>query len=247
MTDLQATGPVRAITFDLDFTLWDLEGVIHRAEMLQYQFLCQHYPEVGRRYSAEAFQALRFRLHEQRPDLRYNVTLLRQEALRTVAIECGYDESLVKQAFQVFLDARHDVKLYDDTVPLLERLHGRYVLGVITNGNADVRRLGLGGYFDFTLSPMEVGAAKPDRLIFEAACNRAGFDPGEIVHIGDDPEADVIGAAGYGMVAVWLNRHRLQWPAELPRPDCIELPTLAALERVLQPPLAVPCADDASS
>ncbi|NLO79364.1 MAG: HAD-IA family hydrolase [Xanthomonadaceae bacterium] len=247
MTDLQATGPVRAITFDLDFTLWDLEGVIHRAEMLQYQFLCQHYPEVGRRYSAEAFQALRFRLHEQRPDLRYNVTLLRQEALRTVAIECGYDESLVKQAFQVFLDARHDVKLYDDTVPLLERLHGRYVLGVITNGNADVRRLGLGGYFDFTLSPMEVGAAKPDRLIFEAACNRAGFEPGEIVHIGDDPEADVIGAAGYGMVAVWLNRHRLQWPAELPRPDCIELPTLAALERVLQPPLAVPCADDASS
>src|SRR5690606_30266894 len=161
MTDLQATGPVRAITFDLDFTLWDLEGVIHRAEMLQYQFLCQHYPEVGRRYSAEAFQALRFRLHEQRPDLRYNATLLRQEALRTVAIECGYDESLVKQAFQVFLDARHDVKLYDDTVPLLERLHGRYVLGVITNGNADVRRLGLGGYFDFTLSPMEVGAAKP--------------------------------------------------------------------------------------
>lgn len=247
MTDLQATGPVRAITFDLDFTLWDLEGVIHRAEMLQYQFLCQHYPEVGRRYSAEAFQALRFRLHEQRPDLRYNVTLLRQEALRTVAIECGYDESLVKQAFQVFLDARHDVNLYDDTVPLLERLHGRYVLGVITNGNADVRRLGLGGYFDFTLSPMEVGAAKPDRLIFEAACNRAGFEPGEIVHIGDDPEADVIGAAGYGMVAVWLNRHRLQWPAELPRPDCIELPTLAALERVLQPPLAVPCADDASS
>lgn len=235
MTEARVREPVQAITFDLDFTLWDLEGVIHRAEIRQYEFLTQHYPEVAQRYTAEDFQALRFRLYEELTDLRYNVTELRKEALRRIAAECGYESSMVDQAFQVFLDARHEVKLYDDTHPLLERLHGRYVLGVITNGNADVARLGIGDYFDFTLSPMDVGAAKPDRLIFEAACNLAGFEPAEIVHIGDDPEADVVGAAGYGMVPVWLNRTGIQWPDGLQRPPCIELPSLARLEAVLQP------------
>lgn len=244
MTESLVTEPVRAITFDLDFTLWDLEGVIHQAEVRQYEFLAQHYPEVTRRYTADAFQSLRFRLFEELPDLRYNVTALRKEALRRIAAECGYESSLVDQAFQVFLDARHEVQLYDDAQPLLERLHGRYVLGVITNGNADVARLGLGDYFDFTLSPMDVGAAKPDRLIFEAACNKAGFDPAAIVHIGDDPEADVVGAAGYGMVPVWLNRNRALWPQDLARPPCIELSSLTRLEAVLQPTTALAQAPD---
>jgi len=246
MTEVRTQEPIQAITFDLDFTLWDLEGVIHRAEALQYDYLARHYPDVAQRYSAEAFQNLRFQLFEEREDLRYNVTELRKEALRRVAAECGYESSLVDQAFQVFLDARHEVKLYEDTHPLLERLHGRYVLGVITNGNADVGRMGLGDYFDFALSPMDVGAAKPDRLIFEAACNQAGFEPVEIAHIGDDPEADVVGAAGYGMLPVWLNRTGIAWPDSLTRPPCIELASLAKLESVLQSPeVAKPSSDDA--
>lgn len=230
----KSASTVRAITFDLDFTLWDLEGVLHRAEALQYSYLAANYPEVTRRYSVEELQTLRFRVYEQRADLRYNVTELRKEALRCVAAECGYEQSMAEQAFQVFLDARHEVKLYDDAHPVLERLHGRYVLGVITNGNADVRRFGIGKYFDFSLSPMDIGAAKPDRLIFEAACHRAGVDPTEVVHIGDDPEADVVGAAGYGMVPVWLNRTRAEWPQELIRPAHIELNSLTGLDAVLQ-------------
>lgn len=225
--------PVRAITFDLDFTLWDLEGVLHRAEALQHEYLISNYPEVGRWYSNEAVRSLRMELFKERKDLRYNVTELRKAVLRRIAAECGYGEELVEGAFQVFLDARHDVKLYDDTRPLLERLQGRYVLGVITNGNADVHRLGVGEYFDFALSPMDVGAAKPDRIIFEAACHRAGFEPEEIAHIGDDPEADVIGSANYGMQSVWLNRTGVAWPAAMERPECIELTGLAELGQVL--------------
>lgn len=225
--------PIQAITFDLDFTLWDLEGVLHRAEALQYDYLVSNHPEVGRRYSSDALRALRVELYRQRKDLRYNVTELRKEGLRLIARECGYDEVMVERAFQVFLDARHDVKLYDDAHPLLERLKDRYVLGVITNGNADVYRLGVGEYFDFALSPMDVGAAKPDRIIFEAACNRAGFDPSEIAHVGDDPEADVVGSASYGMLPVWLNRTGLDWPETLPQPQYFELKTLAQLDRLL--------------
>jgi putative hydrolase of the HAD superfamily len=224
---------VRAITFDLDFTLWDLEGVLHRAEALQYDYLVSNYPEVGRRYSSEELPALRLEVYRQHKDLRYNVTELRKAVLRRIAMECGYGEAMVDGAFQVFLDARHDVKLYDDAKPLLERLRGRYVLGVITNGNADVNRLGVGEYFDFSLSPMDVGAAKPDRIIFEAACNHAGFEPAEVMHIGDDPEADVVGAANHGMLPVWLNRTGTAWPQAMERPRCIELKSLAQLDRLL--------------
>jgi HAD superfamily hydrolase (TIGR01509 family) len=225
---------VRAITFDLDFTLWDLEGVLHRAETLQYRYLAARYPEVARRYTAAGLQALRLRLYKERSDLRHDVTELRKAALRRVAAECGYDETMVAQAFQVFIDARHEVRLYDDVEPLLARLRGRYVIGVITNGNADVRRFGIGEHFDFVLSPMEIGAAKPDRVIFEAACHRAGVEPAEAVHVGDDPEADVVGAARYGMLPVWLNRTGAVWPQTLTRPACVELASLAELDRHLQ-------------
>lgn len=225
----------RAVTFDLDFTLWDLEGVLHRAEALQHAYLADHYPEVGRRFDKEALRALRMRVFQEQPDLRHNVTELRKTTLRYIARECGYDESMAEEAFQVFIDARHDVAPYDDVEPLLARLKGRYVLGVITNGNADVRRLGIGEYFDFTVSPMEIGAAKPDRLIFEAACNRAGVEPEEVVHVGDDPEADVVGAARHGMLPVWLNRTGAIWPESLDRPSCIELSSLTEFDALRVP------------
>jgi HAD superfamily hydrolase (TIGR01549 family) len=225
---------VRAITFDLDFTLWDLEGVLHRAEAVQYRFLCDNYPEVKQRYTTDELKALRFRLFEERRELRHNVTELRKAALRQIAHDCGYDETLVERAFKVFIDARHDVIPYDDVESTLAQLRGRYVLGVITNGNADVRRLGIGEYFDFAVSPMDVGAAKPDRVIFEAACHRAGVEAAEAAHVGDDPEADVVGAARYGMLPVWLNRGGVDWPQSLQRPSCLEVSALTELEGHLQ-------------
>lgn len=229
----EARRPIRAITFDLDYTLWDLEGVLARAEARQHDYLAAHYPEAARRYTSADIHALRLRLYELHPELRHNVTELRRAALRQVARSCGYGEELVDAAFRVFLDARHEVVLYDDARPLLESLRGRYRLGVITNGNADVRRLDLGHCFDVILSPMDIGAAKPDRVIFEAACHRLGVEPEEAAHVGDEPEADVVGAANHGMTAVWINRAGQAWPEGVRRPPSVELGSLAELDRWL--------------
>lgn len=228
-------GRLRAVTFDLDFTLWDLSQVIVRAEELTHGFLAEHYPEAARRYTVEQVRELRSRLAEQRPELRHNVTELRRAALAQVARDSGYGDSLVEEAFRVFLDARHDVVLYDDVRPTLEALRGRFVLGAVTNGNADLRRVGLGAYFDFSLSAVEVGAAKPSHLIFEAACSRAGVDPAAMAHVGDEVESDVVGAAGHGMVPVWLNRTGAPWPATVEPLSHVELPDLASLRRRLAP------------
>src|SRR3990167_7133727 len=69
--------------------------------------------------------------------------------------------------FQVFLAARHQVELFAEVHPTLETLANRFQLGVITNGNADVRRLGLADYFQFALCAEELGVGKPDPKPFQ--------------------------------------------------------------------------------
>lgn len=230
MTGARLQGPIQAVTFDLDFTLWDLTGVLHHAEAVSQRLLEQRYPEVAERYDAEGLRQLRDAIAERRADLRHDVTALRREALRVAGAEAGYAGAalsrLVEAAFETFLEARHEVAFYDDAMPVLEALRGRVRLGAVTNGNADVRRLGLERYFDFAISAVEIGAAKPARLVFEAAAHRAGAAPGRIVHVGDDVHSDVTGAAAYGMQAVWLNRAAEPWPKAVPEVPHVQVPDL---------------------
>ncbi|MDZ7811536.1 MAG: HAD-IA family hydrolase [Arhodomonas sp.] len=228
-------APIEAVTFDLDHTLWELEGVIEHAERRAYAFLDRHFPAVTAALSLEDVLALRGRTADDRPDLVHNVTALRHEVFRRAGRAGGYEgeslEGLVERTFAEFLDARHEVVLFDDTIPVLDWLREQGLrVGAITNGNAEVHRLGLDGYFDFALSAMEVGAAKPSHLVFEAARGRAGVPMGHIVHVGDEPSTDVIGAATAGMQPVWFNRHGASWPAdEVPRTPCVELASLTEL------------------
>lgn len=229
-------APIHAITFDLDFTLWDLSGVIVSAEQHMRAYLSRHYPRTVEHFDSPELAARRRALLEREPGLRHNVTRLRQAVLGELARLANYGETLVEEAFNVFLDARHDVVPYEDAIPVLESLQGRYRLGVVTNGNADVRRLAIGEFFDFRVSAVDVGATKPDRVIFEAACHRAQAEPEAVLHVGDDPEADIVGAAEYGMQAVWLNRDARPWPEELPPVPHWEVRSLFELRRRLTAP-----------
>jgi len=226
-------GAIRAITFDLDFTLWDLEHVIQRAEERMQRFLAARYPRVAQCYDAEAMRQLRMEVAEAHPELRINVSAMRRASLRRIAMTCGYGEDMVEAAFEVFMEGRHEVHPYDDVVPVLERLRPHYRIGAVSNGNADVHRLQLGAYFDFSVSAIEVGAAKPSRIIFEAACHRAGVTPAEMVHVGDEVHSDVVGAVRYGMGAVWLNRRGEPWPDDLAPLPYVELADLSRLPTVL--------------
>jgi FMN phosphatase YigB (HAD superfamily) len=46
----------------------------------------------------------------------------------------------------------------------------------------------------------------------------AGVEPARVLHIGDDPLADVVGATQAGMQAVWLNRDGREWPKAFATP-----------------------------
>jgi hypothetical protein len=56
MTARPLAGPVRAVTFDLDFTLWDLSGVLRHAEQVCQGFIEQRYPAVAKRYDIEGLR-----------------------------------------------------------------------------------------------------------------------------------------------------------------------------------------------
>jgi len=237
MTARPLAGPVRAVTFDLDFTLWDLSGVLRHAEQVCQGFIEQRYPAVAKRYDIEGFAVLRADMAAQHSNLAHDVTALRRAAFAAAGEQAGYGtgelERFVDEAFEVFLEARHAVRVYDDALPMLEALQGRVTVGAITNGNAEVKRLGMDNYFDFALSAVEVGAAKPARLVFETAINRAGVAPAEVVHVGDDVHSDVFGAAQYGMQAVWLNRDGADWPADVERVPHHQVQSLGELQGML--------------
>lgn len=205
---------IRLVTFDLDDTLWDIAPVIHNAEALLCDWLARQAPLLGP-LPLERLSAFRQRLLHAEPQLAHRLSELRRRMLHLALCEAGYAtaaaDELAEAAFQVFLQARHQVQLFPEVQPTLQRLAGHYCLGVITNGNADVRRLGLAGYFRFAVSAEELGIGKPDPQPFHTALHRAGISAAEAVHIGDHPTDDISGARAAGLRAIWFNPLGKAW------------------------------------
>jgi len=210
---------VQAVIFDLDDTLWEVGPVIVRAEHALLRFLAERYPRVLERHTLESMRALRVRMAIEHPAMRHDFTWLRLESLRHHACEAGYPEAMAEQAFAVFYAARNEVTLYDDVLPALGRLHGRYRLFAASNGNADLEAIGLGRYFEASLAAREAGMLKPDPRIFSLLLGRAGIEASRALHVGDDAHADVEGARRAGVTPVWVNRDGGDWPqASAPPP-----------------------------
>ena len=223
--------PPKAISFDLDDTLWPCADVIERAERKLYAWLVEHYPAIPAAYSREEMRQARLALASRRTDLAADLSRLRRVSLQQHAREVGYPPDLAEAAIEVFLAERHCVNLYPDVLPLLERLRGQVPLIALTNGNACVKRVGIGDYFDLSLSAADVGAAKPDPAMFRAACEHLSLRPNDLLHVGDDPLRDVHAARSLGARTIWVNRAGASWPTEL-APAAHEVTDLGALEHV---------------
>lgn len=225
------SNSILAVTFDLDDTLWDIWPTIERAETQLHAWLHTRYPAITARFTALELRELANEIVMQRQDIAHDPTLIRKEALRLAAQQTGCESFCPESAFNIFLAARHEVVFFADVLPVLERLVGRYRLGAVTNGNADIHRLGLGNLFEFAISAVEVGVAKPEPAIYQAACRHLELPPEQIVHVGDDPQNDVLGAAQAGLRTVWINREGKEWPGGQ-RADA-EIKTLEELDNVL--------------
>lgn len=212
---------IRTITLDLDDTLWEIHPVIKRAEQRLYAWLGDNYPRITDMYAAEDMRILRKEVLEEHADKVHDLTFLRHTVLIKAATAAGYTEFRVDEAFAVFDEVRNDVEMFPESRPALVALCERFTLIAVTNGNADLRKVGIDDLFDGHINAAMVGAAKPHRSIFDAAVEAGGASARETLHVGDHPLYDVHGAREAGLRTVWVNRNGDEWPEEFAAPDAI--------------------------
>jgi putative hydrolase of the HAD superfamily len=109
-------------------------------------------------------------------------------------------------------------RLFADTIPCLDWLRAAgFKLAAVTNASGRHQRaklagLGIARFFDTLVIAGELGAAKPDPVIFHTACARMGVPPAETMHVGDLLDTDALGARDAGLHGVWLARHTRPGP-----------------------------------
>ncbi len=232
------TSKIKAISLDLDDTLWPIWPVIERAEKALLNWLGEHAPMTAAMFaSPAALREIREYMAnvmlKNKPEMRHDLGAIRLESIRLALYRAKEDPLLAEAAYKVFFAERNRVVLYADALPALIALSARYPLVALSNGNAQLDLVGLKSYFKASLSAKEFGISKPDARIFVAAAKALEVQTHEVLHIGDDAALDVRGAISAGMQAVWLNREEKLWPYDDSAPT-VEFTSLADVCAVLQ-------------
>jgi len=236
--------PIRAITLDLDDTLWPFAPIGARVEQVQHDWLRAHCPRTAAMFPLAEMRGLRDRVNAEHPHLLHDFSALRKLTLARAMQLAGDDPIHAHAAFEAFHAERNRVTCYPDAIPALQRLAARVPLAALTNGNADLARIGLDRHFHFQLGAAEHGRAKPSPCIFVAACARLGCAPHEVLHVGDDPDLDIAGAHAAGLRSCWIQRGDVHdraagWPRDDLHPD-LTFDSLAGLADWLESHPAVP-------
>jgi len=207
---------IKAISIDLDDTLWPIWPTIERAEKVLHNWMVDYAPMAAALFSSpSALHDIRNHMAASRPDLKNDLSAVRRESIRLALYRAGENPLLAEQAFEVFFAERQRVTLFEDARPSLQFLAARFPLVSISNGNADLRRVGLDSYFRANISAREFGVGKPDPRIFHAAAGAVDVTPEDVLHVGDDATLDALGALNAGMQAAWVNRLDHMWPHDL--------------------------------
>ena len=204
-----ALAKIKAISFDGDGTLWDFQPAMRLALELTLQQLRLILPNAATQHlTVQKMMDIRESVAKELGEGIVGHEEIRYAAfLRTLEYVDAPSQSIAEQLYRFYMDARFSAtKPYPDVALGLRNLKSRYKIGLISNGNSYPERIGLQDTFDFTVFAHECGFRKPDRRIFELALLRSGFQSGEVLHVGDSLENDVLGANISGLCSVWLNR-----------------------------------------
>ncbi|MDC1082126.1 HAD-IA family hydrolase [Gammaproteobacteria bacterium] len=218
---MKKSKEIKLITFDLDDTLWDNMPIITRAEIDTRKYIEER---VGKIEWGDLndFLNLREELIKEDPSIAWDISKLRKEIFRKKLAYVkpqSLRDKIVEEAFKIFINKRHEIQLFDGVENALSELSNKYILGVLTNGNADVYRFDFGKYFKFSISSLEAKNSKPNRAHFDKALEEVeniAFD--EIIHIGDHQINDILFASKLGIESLWFNKNNVDWEQEFEKP-----------------------------
>jgi len=205
---------IRAVTFDVGGTLvqpWPSVGHVY-AEVASQNGL-QICPELLNRQFAKAWNGFEGFNHTK-ADWGRVVDLTFQDLVPTPPSLTFFDQLYSRfsapEVWHIFPDVHHS----------LELLRSRGLkLAVISNWDERLRpllhSLELDRYFEEIVISCEVGVPKPSAVIFSRAAEDLRLSPGEILHVGDDPIADVEGARAAGFKGVFLDRAGVTSPSQV--------------------------------
>ncbi len=203
---------IKAITLDLDDTLWPIWPTIEWAEKRLHAWLAEHAPATAVLLSdPHVRREVRATTEDQWAHRAHDLNAMRRESIRLALQRAGEAPALAEPAFEVFFAARMEVTLFDDVRPALQWLAERYPIVAVSNGTANVHTIGIGEFFVASVNAQDVGVGKPDVRIFQAAADRLGLHAQHILHVGDDANLDVLGALNAGMQTAWVNRADHLW------------------------------------
>lgn len=199
--------PYKWLLFDVDNTLLDFAQT--EALALEQSFAQHHlpFPATAKQRYHEINQSYWQRL--ERKEITPEV--IRAGRFQDLFTELGlsFDADLFADSYLAQLGQQ--APLMEGAMELLEGLNGRFQLGIITNGLADVQhprleKSGLKPYFSPIIISQEIGVSKPNPGIFDAAFAQMNQPAkSEVLIIGDSLSSDIIGGINYGIDTCWFN------------------------------------------
>ncbi len=227
---------IRGIIFDINGTLIDIhtdEGMdeIYRAlsHFLTYQGIHLHRNELREHYYRIMQEQIEARA-EKYPE--FDVVALWEEFLKRNLDPARIPDRYRLRALSEFLAemyrgiSRHRLELYPDVKAVLDDLRTLYSLAVVSDGQSvwalpEMKATGIENYFDPIIISSDYGFRKPDPRLFQAALDRIGADPGDVLFVGNDIYRDIFGAGQLGMKTVFFVSNQGRRQMEGVEPDYI--------------------------
>jgi putative hydrolase of the HAD superfamily len=202
--------PYTHLFFDLDNTLWDFNANSYDALHITLKKM----ELLGRIGDYDQYFSIYYGVNERLWNL-YRDNKITKNVLRGLRFEESLElndtpmPGIGDQINEVYLNEMpKQLRLVPGTLKVLDYLHHKYRMAIITNGFREVQvdkltQTGLKKYFDKVFISEEVGAQKPHKKIFEHAVKSMNAPKKKSLMIGDSWDADIIGAMQYGMDQVY--------------------------------------------